>query len=392
MQLSKNILSTTLLLSLLACSGSDGGEQGDAAASPDAGLPYGFITESIAIGDPDFLRYKAESMALTEDGETLVYCTVGGTNGARVGFVSTSNFTLQKEIDLHDHSEDFDFTSRCRVSIIEGHAYASYPTREAIEDSAAFVVKLSLANQNVARLWTVPEGLYSEYSSTPGIRGIQVTSADPNRAVFNVTRPRDRQGGLPQGISAVFLDLTTGVFTEKVIVETPPVDYIETYALVGGNKLYGRIDLKDEPGSSQFVANIDTGERISETFISSQVTLNVHDGRNQVMAMDTPAAGWLIADMNTGNIIKRYEYITGGFTPYATWLPNTDRIVHIANSSGTDATMTIVNESDGSFVADLVIESPSGLGHNGVIASADGKNIYLGAGGKIVKVIVPDDL
>jgi len=168
------------------------------------------------------------------------------------------------------------------------------------------------------------------------------------------------------------------------------VTSIDLYAVIG-TKLFGLIHRVGEPQSTQFLVDIETKEVIWEKYLGTPLGLTVNQEREQLLITDIPSIGWQIFDAISGNLFRSYEYITGGFSPYAAWIPNSNRIVHMVSGSNGNAAVTIVNDVNGGFVASLVFKLELGFGPSGLAVSPDGKNIYLG-GSDLVKVTIPDTL
>ncbi len=385
--------SIAILVALSACSGNGDGTSGqtvDAGPAIDAPNPYGLtITKS----DVDILNVHSEyifSIAQNEEGTKLAYCTVGGILASKVAFVDTESFTILNKVDLNPMSDAFAYTSQCKITTIGDYAYAFFQPNSAMDNPEAVVVKMSYADNSVQEIWQVPDMYYEDtWTRTDDTRqGVQATG-DPNIGLLMTSRSRARPG-LPDGISSVKLNLTTGEFSDELLVPGEPVASIDLYAVIG-TKLFGLVRRVGAPQSTQFLVDIETKEVIWEKHLATPVGLTVNQEREQLLITGTPSSGWQIYDAISGNLFRSYEYITGGFSPYAVWIPNSNRIVHMVSGSNGNASVTIVNEVNGGFVANIIFKLELGFGPSGLAVSPDGKYIYLG-GSDLVRVTIPDTL
>ena len=294
-----------------------------------------------------------------------------------MGFVDTETFSDATEYDLAPLTNLVDGTSRCVINIIGTNAYAFYmPTMSTAVTPAALVVKMSLATRTVDAVWPVPQKYFAEnwLDTDMAVQGLQ-PSTDPNKGLLMTVR---RSGEAIPGISIVTLNLETGEFSEEVIVERPDVQYLKTYAVLDGRRVFGLMKEGANTTSQQFLADIETKEVLWEQHTKTPLSVHVDQERGQMLITQVPSAGWHIFDVLTGQLVRSYTYITGGFEPFAVWMPN-ERIAHITSSSRGNGTLTIVKEADGSFVADLVIPGTIGLGSSALVVSDDGKYIYVGS-------------
>lgn len=253
------------------------------------------------------------SLALGQDGP-LAFCIAGG-DRVRVGFVNSESEEFGDEtiIELAPLTNLAGRNSLCKVSIVEDHAYAFYfPSSSSLIESAPMIVKMSLQNRTVAAIWEVPEAYFPEIwlVTDEASQGIEA-SLTPGQGYFMTTR---RHGDIP-GILAVTVDLQTGVFTEEVVVPLDDVKFFRAFSILEGRYLFGFFKQRSETTSQQFMIDLVTKEMQWENYTKTPDGLTINRETKQMLITQVPSGGWHIFDYLTGELVKSYDYITGGFFP-----------------------------------------------------------------------------